>query len=104
MMFMLSAQVKPLLRLAAESHKLVLYSPDRGVALVGSDGSVLACSTVLAAASPWLRRSLIAAPKSQFPVGMHLRLRKPVVRPSVLLCPHNSPHEVELFLLGHKGI
>ena len=91
MIFMLCAQVKPLLRLAAESHKLVLDSPDRGIALVGSDGSVLACLPVLAATSPWLRRSLIAAPKSQFPVGMHLCLRKPVVRPSVLLSPHNSP-------------
>ena len=59
---MLSAQVKkvaPLLRLEAKSPGLLLFTPDRGVALVGSDGSVLACSAVLAAAGPWLRRSLI---------------------------------------------
>jgi hypothetical protein len=58
---MLSVQVKPLLRLAVESPELVLDAPDRGVALAGTDGSVLACSAVLAAVSPWLRRSLLLA-------------------------------------------
>jgi hypothetical protein len=59
MIFMLCAQGSPLLRLVAKSPGPLLDAPDRGVALVGSDGSVLACSAVLAAASPWLRRSLI---------------------------------------------
>ena len=58
---MLSAQVKPLLRLAVESPELVLDAPDRGVALAGTDGSVLACSAVLAAASPCLRRLLLSS-------------------------------------------
>jgi len=51
---MFSAQVKQV-KLVAESPGL-LDAPDRGVALVGSDSSVLACLAVLAATSPWLRR------------------------------------------------
>jgi hypothetical protein len=56
MIFMLCAQVSPLLRLVAKAPGPLLDAPDRGVALVGSDGFVLACPAVLAAASPWLRR------------------------------------------------